>query len=188
MLQRKLKPKKCKQCKRQFQPYITQQNCCSGACYYIFAAKRELGKRRKEKREWRAKNKTLSTLCKEAQKDVNRYVRVRDQAKGCISCAGGVVEDAGRFFPIGSKYRCNRLRFDTEAIHGQCRKCNSYVGGGNLHGYIAGLESRYGRAFVDDLYELKAKADQGLLAPLTKEEVRSIAKEHRKLARELDRG
>jgi hypothetical protein len=142
---------------------------------------------RKAKREWRAKNKTLSTLCKEAQKDINAYVRVRDQGEGCISCETGSAEDAGHFFPIGSKYRCNRIRFDTEAIHGQCRKCNSYVGGGNLHGYIAGLEARFGRAYVDDLYALKAKADQGLLAPLTKEEVREIAREHRKLAREMRR-
>ena len=144
-------------------------------------------KARAEKKAWRAKTKPLVTLCKEAQADVNRYVRVRDQHKGCISCETGAVEDAGHFFAIGSKYRCNRLRFDTEAIHGQCRRCNSFLGGGNLHGYIAGLTKRYGGAYVEDLYRLRDKADQGLLAPLTKDEVRSIAKEHRKLAREMRR-
>jgi hypothetical protein len=142
-------------------------------------------KLRRELREGRERLKTLGAMCVDTQKSVNLYVRIRDFGKGCISCDTGAVEDAGHFYPIGSKYRVNRLRFDTRAIHGQCRKCNSYTGGGNVHGYRAGLIRRYGEAFLLELDDLKRSADQGLLEPLTKDEVRSIAAEHRKLAREL---
>lgn len=191
---RTLPKKRCRICRREFEPRLSTQVCCSPNCAIAYArsqpkavAKTAAKLVRQEKRERKEGSESLETVCAKAQKDVNAYVRARDRHKGCISCESGRVDDAGHFFPIGSKYRVNRLRFDTRAIHGQCRKCNSYVGGGNLHGYIAGLIRRYGQSYVDSLYEIKAEADQSVLDRLTKDEVKSIAKSHRVKRRELER-
>jgi hypothetical protein len=118
---------------------------------------------------------------------VNLYVRVRDFGKGCIACQAGKVQDAGHLFPIGSKYRANRLRFYTPAIHGCCVKCNRYVGGGNVIAFREGIVQRYGQAYLDELDEYKRRADRGDLAPLTKDEARQISADHRRMARELGR-
>ncbi len=80
---------------------------------------------------------------------------------------------------------CNRLRFYTRQIHGQCKQCNVYTGGGNRAGYEAGIIERYGQEYLDELYAYKALADQGKLERLTKEEVREMAAEHRRMTREL---
>ncbi len=183
------KPRKCanKACRKKFTPSANWLTCCGTDCMLAVIRERKAKQVRREQRKERERLKSLGTVCAESQASVNLYVRVRDFGKGCISCETGKVEDAGHYFPIGSKYRVNRLRFDTRAIHGQCRACNSYKGGGNIHGYTAGLIRRYGEEFLLELDALKRDADQGLLAPLTKDEARQIAADHRKMARELGR-
>lgn len=128
--------------------------------------------------------KTLAKLCVEAQRPVNLFVRARDYGLGCISCETGRVEQAGHFFPIGSKWRCHRLRFDTRLIHGQCVQCN-HSEGGNVHGYIEGIKRRFGPEKLEEMYAIKAAAERGELVPLTREEVREIKQSHWRMGREL---
>jgi hypothetical protein len=187
--------KLCRNCRKEFPQFNSLEVVCSVRCAMAYATKHPDGvkrialkAKRLETREVLERLKPLTRICADAQKDVNRYVRIRDFGKGCISCDTGAVEDAGHFYPIGSKYRVNRLRFDTRAIHGQCRQCNSFKGGGNVHGYRVGLARRYGEEFLLELDLLKRAADQGELERLTKDEARSIAAEHRKMTRELERG
>jgi hypothetical protein len=137
------------------------------------------------KREQLRKLLPISALYRGAQVAVNAYVRLRDRNKGCISCDSGRVDDAGHLFPIGSKWRCHPLRLDTRLIHGQCRKCNSYTGGGNVHGYIAGLIQRYGQEYVDRCYAIKNAAERGEMPLLTREGVTAKATEFNRMVREL---
>jgi endogenous inhibitor of DNA gyrase (YacG/DUF329 family) len=164
---------------------------CSTVCRMEIQRQKDRKRAAKdERRETKAaleRLKTMNKICEEAQRAVNLFVRVRDFGKGCISCDTGRVEQAGHFFPIGSKFRNNRLRFDTRAIHGQCIQCNNFVGGGNVRGYEAGLIARYGQTYVDELYEIKRQAEHGELAPLTREEVAEIKARHWKEAKVLGR-
>lgn len=187
--------KRCRTCKKPFDPFNTLQVCCSAACSIAYArltpAEKQAKQRKRlaaaEKREAREKLMSMNQLYALAQKAVNAYVRMRDAHKGCISCESGRVDDAGHLFPIGSKWRCHPLRLDIRLIHGQCRKCNSYTGGGNVHGYLAGLTDRYGRGYVDECYAIKNAAERGEIAPLTREEVKERAVEFNRLVREQRR-
>jgi hypothetical protein len=194
-----VKPKTCKadSCRKRFTPERPFQNACSVPCSIEVARAKAAAKRerdvkdrrraiRAEIREGMEKLKTLKDLCVDAQEPVNAYVRARDAGLKCISCSTGNVEQAGHFFPIGSKYRCSRLRFWTKAIHGQCVQCN-HSAGGNVHGYIAGIVARYGADYLEELYEYKRRVDSGNVAPLSRDEVKQIAADHRRMTRELRR-
>lgn len=188
------KQKRCKVCLEHYTPHRTTQVTCERySCAIEYGkrqaakkAKREQRERGKVKREALDRLKTLSQLCAETQKSVNLYIRVRDFAKGCISCPTGKVTDAGHRFHAGTKYRTSRLRFDPRCLNGQCEDCNRYNGGRPAE-YDAGYAARYGADALAELHELKRQADRGELPPLTKDEVRQIAVDHRRMARELGR-
>jgi hypothetical protein len=86
--------------------------------------------------------KPRSKLLAEAQHAVNRYVRMRDAAQGCISCG---TREAGQYH--AGHYRSTaaapELRFDLDNLHRQCAQCNTYLSG-NLINYRAGLLERIG--------------------------------------------
>lgn len=116
-------------------------------------AKRE---ERVKQREFRQALKTRSDWVKEAQAEVNRYIRLRDKGKPCISCGRPWKENfqASHYVPAG---RSSKLRFDEDNIHGGCVKCNMYESG-NLRGYRIGLVQKIGEARVLEMeadYEVK---------------------------------
>jgi hypothetical protein len=184
--QPKLKP--CPICGSHYFQASSLRPGCSLEC------RKELGRQRERKRVAKEARKatrvaldnlkTLSQLCAETQKAVNLYIRIRDFGKGCISCPTGKVTDAGHRFHAGTKYRTSRLRFDHRCLNGQCEDCNRY-NGGRPADYDEGYRARYGEAAWQELHELKRQADRGELLPLTKDEVRQIAIDHRRMAREL---
>jgi len=110
-----------------------------------------------ERRETKAKLEKLKTrgdYMKEAQVEFNKYVRLRDAGKGCISCgadcgatATGGSGDAGHFRSRGS---APHLRFDERNCHLQCKKCNRYLSG-NVAAYRVGLINRIGVNAVEAL-------------------------------------
>ena len=87
------------------------------------------------------------TLLKKAQVTFNRWIRNRDQDKGCISCTTGGVHNAGHFYH-GHLY--SALRFNEVNVQGQCVPCNLGKAG-NPEGFRKGLIQRYGQAKVDFL-------------------------------------
>jgi len=111
------------------------------------------------------KYKPLPQLKKEAQRVVNKYVRLRDAESGffkCISC-GNVFPisqmDGGHFFSGGSY---DLLRYDPRNINGQCRvKCNNLLEG-NFSNYAENLRIKIGQAEFDDLCKQAKVYKQGL--------------------------
>jgi len=109
---------------------------------------------RQEKREILQKQKTCRDWCKEAQKEFNAYIRARDARKPCISCGvtlgntqlGGGF-DCGHFRSVGS---APHLRFHAWNAHGQCKRCNRYLGG-NYSEYRRRLIARIGKDKVEIL-------------------------------------
>jgi len=86
----------------------------------------------------------LPKLLKKAQIVFNRYIRFRDQNKGCISCGAGVSE-AGHYYSQGHH---SALRFNEINTNGQCTRCNCFLHG-NLINYRNGLLSRYSKQEID---------------------------------------
>lgn len=83
-------------------------------------------------------------MLKKAQIIFNRWVRKRDEARGCISCGTGEVRNAGHYYH-GHLY--SALRFNEINVQGQCITCN-YAKAGNPEGFRKGLIKRYGEEKV----------------------------------------
>jgi hypothetical protein len=149
--------KRCKACRKNFTPERPMQTTCSFDCAiahskkpkakkaYIFEGKKELAKKYPDK----------SKLLKKAQTVVNKYVRLRDKNKPCISCGTANAKwDAGHFKSSGGH---QQLRFNTLNIHKQCMRCNQYLSG-NLVPYEEELIKKIGKSKVD---QFKSKKERG---------------------------
>lgn len=95
--------------------------------------------------------KTHSDYIKVLQAVFNRFIRLRDKDKGCISCGKELtgIYHAGHFFPTSSH---PELRFNEDNVMGQCIKCNAHLHG-NLGQYANKLPKRIGWERFEKLYE-----------------------------------
>lgn len=189
----KVKQKKCKSkgCGVLFTPTRPMQTVCSVMCAVLDARikrEQEETKKRQEQRrkdrETRDRLKTRSDWIKEAQREFNKYIRLRDVGFGCVSCGAELVREAaagggydcGHFRSVGS---APHLRFDPRNAAGQCKRCNRY-GAGMVAEYRKGLISRHGLAFV-----LEVEADQ-TTRRYTVDELKDIRDKYRALAKQLE--
>lgn len=132
-----IKQKKCKCCSELFTPYKTTQKVCNYKCAIVYSneqmkiqAKR---KARAERKEYYQQSMTLSDWKKKVQTVFNKYIRLRDVQKGCISCGTPLQNrkfDAGHFYPTTYE----GIRFHEDNVHGQCVPCNRERHG-NIHEY-----------------------------------------------------
>lgn len=159
----KSKPKKCRvrACGVSFIPRTSMQCVCGPDCAREFArAKREKDEQRKRSderkkdREKRDKLKTRSDYMKDAQREFNRFIRLRDSGLPCI-CCGQPLEldsvgggcDAGHYRSVGS---APHLRFNEDNCHAQRKRCNRW-GAGRAVDYRLGLIARIGFVRVEAL-------------------------------------
>ena len=93
-----------------------------------------------------AKKKKVSIpdLIAKARLRFHKFIRTRDEGKGCISCDKGGTENACHYYAAGS---VPSMRFDEDNVHGGCVTCNKWKHG-NLIEYRKGLVNRYGEDFV----------------------------------------
>jgi hypothetical protein len=143
---------KCKICKTKFTPkYFLQKACLDPACLAEWS---KLDREQKQKKKDKARKlelKPAGDYAKEAQTSINKYVRIRDKNKPCISCLNKSVAvfggykgscgwDAGHYRSRGS---AAHLRFNLFNIHKQCVKCNRFKSG-NAVDYRIELINRIG--------------------------------------------
>lgn len=104
------------------------------------------------------KLKSASDWNKEAQAAVNKYIRLRDRNKPCVSCGSSPSDnnlitgsrfDAGHYRSRGS---ASHLRFNLLNIHKQCVKCNRF-NSGNAVDYRIELIRRIG---IDNVNKLES--------------------------------
>ena len=145
------KRKRCKCCRKMFTPTRPMQTVCSFECSIEHSKKPKVQKayQLEAKKELAKKHPDKSKLLKQAQTLVNRYVRLRDKNKPCISCGhkGNRQIHGGHFRPAG---QVPQLRFYTLNIFAQCSICNNYKSG-NLNEYRESLINRFGIEFVESL-------------------------------------
>lgn len=150
----------CKNCKCKFEPqYNTVQQTCSFECAIELSQK---NKEKKDKKVWRKEKKRIKESLKtnadyvrELQVVFNKFIRLRDKTKGCISCGKPLNTkfDAGHFYSTGSY---PELRFNEYNVHGQCVHCNQHKRG-NLIEYSLKLPDRIGKIKVHELRKLAHK-------------------------------
>lgn len=149
--------KTCRHCAKEFQPARPLQAVCSAVCATRKARADSAAKRAQERTQTRVRREALKTIAdriREAQKEFNAYIRLRDHDQPCICCghslgAGDIGGrfDAGHYRSTGS---AAHLRFDERNCHGQRKACNRY-GAGRAVDYRLGLISRIGLAEVEAL-------------------------------------
>ncbi|EPR7131611.1 recombination protein NinG [Enterobacter hormaechei] len=111
-------------------------------------------KRRKAKRE---SFKTKAQWDKEAQSAFNRYIRIRDEGKECVSCGNpligksnyltGSAIDASHYRSRGA---ASHLKFNVFNVHSACTRCNRQLSG-NAVEYRIRLIERIGLERVERL-------------------------------------
>lgn len=143
-----MRQKKCRWCKEPFTPtYNTLQKCCSIDCAIKFTQKKQAEQERKELRERKKALKTRGEWYKDLQKEVNRYVRLRDHNQPCCTCGTTrpIKYDAGHYLTCGAR---PELRFELTNIHKQCSvNCNQH-GSGMRKEYRDFLLDKYGEEHV----------------------------------------
>ena len=155
----KVRKKRCKECKELFTPkYSTTQIACSPSCAYAYSKRRQaeikeqnsvsLTKAFEEKKN----RKSLSSEIQKTQTLVNKYVRLRDYGKPCISQNIPYKKDfdAGHLY---SKNTYSAIRFHLDNIHGQSIYANRYLEG-DFDNYLLNLPSRIGKEKVVALESL----------------------------------
>ena len=185
--------KKCRVCRKPFEPRPPRALVCSEDCAGAFAVSKRLKEERRaekaaqalERKDTKARKERLKTRRaweREAQASFNAFIRARDAGQPCICCglplsAGDVGGhyDCGHYRSVGS---APHLRFNEDNAHAQRKQCNRW-GAGRAVDYRLGLIERIGLARVEAL-----EADQ---APrkYTADELRAIRDLYRAKLREL---
>lgn len=154
----KVKGKKCKSCLKFFTPTRPMQTTCCIDCAIQYSNKPKVQKAYKmeKKKELMEKYPDKAKWLKLAQTVVNKYVRLRDQEKPCISCkhSGDRQFHAGHFIPQGNN---QQLRYYTLNIWKQCSICNNYLSG-NLVPYRANMIEKLG---LEKVEEMEANQERG---------------------------
>jgi hypothetical protein len=163
------KPKTCPICSTEYLPWSsTQKVCANYKCAIEFnrrkdeeLAVRENRKRDRQQRDdFRNRREALKgepEWQREAQAAFNRYIRMRDLDKDCVSC-GRVLNGASNYLTgsaiDASHYRsrgaASHLKFNVFNVHSACTRCNRQLSG-NAVEYRIRLIKRIGLQRVEQL-------------------------------------
>ena len=151
--------KRCKQCKELFAPVRDFMKNCSYDCDMAYVSDKEnlkslivetkdrkVKENNKKKKYFRDNDKKF--LIATAQKEVNKYVRLRDKYQPCISCKTPNAKwDAGHFESSGGN---QQQRFYTINIWKQCYRCNQQLSS-NRAMYRPALIAKLGLPKVEEM-------------------------------------
>lgn len=146
--------KKCKNCKKSFEPERPMQSTCGYDCAIQWAntPKAQKAYKIEKKKELMEKYPDKTLLKRKIQAIANKYGRLMDYQRylqeGCITCGkiGGKI-DGGHFLPT-STYPS--IRYFSKQIKCQCIRCNQYNSGMPLE-YEEKMRLMYGNKLVDNL-------------------------------------
>jgi hypothetical protein len=191
------KKRKCREksegCNIQYTPWTgniqRQGDCQNPGCLLSKAEKNRAKKQARDDKKERAVTrqqkqdaKTRSKLLSEAQIEFNKYIRVRDHGKPCISCGRhhqGKM-DAGHYQTTKAR---PGIRFHPSNNHAQCQPCNRHLSG-NIIEYRINLQDKEGQEIIDYL----ERGDHW--SGWSREEIIEIKLHYRDLTKQLreDRG
>lgn len=163
------KPKTCPICNTEYLPRSSLQKVCHDyRCAIAFNKQRDAENAAREKRkqerlqrddlkERRERLKGLPEWQKEAQTAFNRYIRMRDLNKNCVSCGNPLISNSNYLTGSAvdaSHYRsrgaASHLKFNVFNVHSACTRCNRQLSG-NAVEYRIRLIQRIGLERVERL-------------------------------------
>lgn len=167
------KAKVCKVCGKEFLPYTTTQPVCSVNCLMEYNSEKEVKKRVKQMKKDLLTHKDYLNIL---QVVFNKYIRIRDKDKGCITCSRPFRDkfDAGHFLSVGAY---PNLRFNEDNVHGQCVHCNQHLHSNNAE-YFVRLPERIGLERFNKLLEQRKEP-----LKLTIPEIKILIEKYKKLCR-----
>lgn len=171
---------------------------CSSSCAFEYGksqaraaqerARKKAARLLKEKEtEARARNRArkielrpIKWYADRAQSEFNKFIRLRDAGKPCVSCGR---PDDGMHQRHASHYRsrgaCSSLRFDESNVHASCSQCNKWKSG-NIEGFTPELIRRVGQ---DEFDRIEASPKN---KKWTKEELIEIYESYKEKCKELE--
>ena len=151
---------------RNFQQQRPLQYLCGWECATAYAKKKEEEKKEKawkdNKKKLKEGLKTHSDYLKELQIVFNKFIRLRDNGKPCISCGNPNMKkvNASHYYNANNHYN---VRFDEDNVHSSCEYCNTYLHG-NLIEYRPRLIEKIGEQRFKEL-EDKARTIRHFTIP-----------------------
>ena len=170
------KKKKCKSCGKMFtQSYSTLQIACSTKCAINYAKT----KKKEQAESLNDARKDIVSLPKEIKKtqDIfNKFIRLRDVNKPCISENIPYQKDfdAGHYYSVK---QFSGIRFNEDNVHGQSISGNRFKEG-NFEMYTTNIIHRIGKERLEKLNEL-ARYYKANPKKWTIPELKEIQKEYR---------
>jgi hypothetical protein len=173
--------KKCRNCQERFNPIRStlEKFCQKDECIraMVCETKEKLWKQNKKK--MKEDIMTVQDYMKIAQQTFNKYIRLRDQGKNCISCGKKPKkENAGHFYSAGGH---TAVMFDERNVFLQCEHCNTFLSG-NLLKYRENLLIKLGfeefeRLSVDAMKTRKyTREELKELIELYKQKIKDVSK------------
>lgn len=169
---------RCKVCRTKFEvKFFNQKTCFDPSCVLEFSKKEKLNNWKAKKKVIKESLKTNSEHRKELQVLVNKFIRLRDKNKPCISCLKPLNNkfDAGHYRSSGGN---PELTFNEFNIHAQCVYCNRYLHG-NLIDYRINLIKRIG---LDKVEWLEGKHEP---LKLSIAEIKEMKEEYKQKIKEI---
>lgn len=119
--------KSCCICPKQFEPFRTTDRVCSLKCDKKLKTQKANKKKKLKKELGKNVFKSFGKHEQDLQKEFNKYIRLRDAGKPCISCQKYINPlTAGHYIGVGAN--CT-LRFNEFNVNGQCSFCNGFLSG-----------------------------------------------------------
>lgn len=157
------------------------QQVCGVECSKSFARKIREQQERKADRQRKQAMKTRQDWMKEAQTELNKWVRlVRDAGKPCISCGRhhqGQMH-AGHYLSRGAHPNLALVEMN---VHLQCAPCNTHLSGNQIN-FRRGLIERYDVELVESLESDYTPRKYSI------DELRAIKEHYQRLVREMKKG
>jgi len=174
-----IKAKKCAICSKNFTPYKSTDRVCSYAC----SNKHQDQKAEEKKKRDQDREKKAQEFDNVLTYWYNRYIRLRDRGKDCITCTTSLgwdvsKYDAGHRFSVGGY---PELRYNELNTWGQCKKCNQGERG-NYEVYDVTLPERIGQAEYNGLILLK-----NIPRKYSEYELKALILKYKKLCKTLER-
>ena len=162
--------RKCKYCLERYTPkYSTTEPCPKYECRLRHLEANTAKINRANKAIARNEIKSYAQRLGEAKKVFQRWIRLRDKDKPCISCGSisSTVWDGGHF-KKAELY--SGVIFNEYNVNIQCGKCNRFLGGNELN-YRTGLIAKIGEQAVLNLEHL---AEMSRMKKYTNEDLEEI--------------
>ena len=178
--------KKCKNCNERFETRFStlEKYCWNPDCKTIEAMykleklkKRDLAKNKQKIKAIEKELETIQQKVLRVQAVFNKFIRLRDNGKECISC-DTILNFEKKKFDAGHLFNANNhwnIRFDEQNVNGQCVKCNKHLHG-NLLSYREKMIQRWGEDTLNRLQLVSKK-----IRHFTKFELEEILDEYKYL-------